>query len=211
MSEQNQDPSGVPESDVSDVAGKVDAVSVDDQPKKNTVAYETYKRSVNAEKKFKSENEALKARLDAYEKDKLESEGKYKELNDQLRKEIEHTKSARKSDAAGFIQAQLQSQLEVEAAKHGCIDTEVLMSLANLPGLVEDVDMDTYRAAPDKIVEEVERVRKARPYLFEKPTPKIDPTMPKGPGPKDDSYEDALRKCRTQRELDAVRKKYGRE
>lgn len=213
MSEVDKDPSGMPNQQACGGGGSnatLDTETVVDVPKKDTVAYETYRKTLRSEKALKLQLEDANAEREALKQAKLEAEGKTQELNESLKQQLDELKTSRKREASMFINATLQAQLESEASKHGCIDSEALMNFADFEVLVEDVDETTFRASNEKVSAEIDRIKKAKSYLFQQSTPSINNGLPKDGKPKDEDYASALTKCTSQKELDAVRRKYGR-
>lgn len=142
---------------------------------KDKVAYETYKRTLSEAKKFKSETAELRAKVEQYEQSQLEEQGKYRELNEKLRKEKEEIFRQKKELEASIANERIRSQVDTKARELGCIDTEMLMKAMDVEGL--DV-VDGYKVSEQSLEMVLNEVKEKKPYLFSKPAPKIHDGTP---------------------------------
>jgi hypothetical protein len=62
--------------------------------------------------------------------------------------------------------------------KHGCVDANALMKLADLSDV--EVDAETFMADTDKVAEIVSSMKTSAPYLFSKSAPKVNGKLPAG-------------------------------
>lgn len=110
---------------------EVDSVETSEQreSKKDSVAYDTYRRTLSEAKKFKSELAQIRAERDALQEAKLEAEGNKDALIESLRKQAEEARSQLKESKDKFAYRSVSEQISREAISQGCKDANVLMNL----------------------------------------------------------------------------------
>jgi len=171
MSEESKVGGAQPESTASGVEQEVVSEQVQVQSTKDSVAYDTYKRTLAEAKKAKARAAELEEKTIALEQDKLASEGKKDELIASLKEELTQTKGK----VGNLAFSNLQSQLETEAAKFGCVNPDLLAKAVDLTAV--DIDKESLRGDSDEIKSLVEEAKQKHPYLFAKSAPKFeDPT-----------------------------------
>jgi Asp-tRNA(Asn)/Glu-tRNA(Gln) amidotransferase C subunit len=174
--------------DAENPSGEPDIISDEkpDQDKskasgKDTVSHDTYKKTVGEVKRLKEQlKEALtlKDKLAELEQNEQMRQGKHEETITTLRKQLEDTKKSEKAVFQKYAFKSLGEQVRVEAMKHGCVDPDALMKLADLSDV--EIDAETFEADKDKLAEIVASVKTTKPYLFNKSGPKINGKMPSG-------------------------------
>ena len=104
--------------------------------KTDTVAYESYRKSVEAEKRAKdvvretkSYADQLKAELDAYKTKELEAQGKHQEVAEALRKQVHEAQIALKREQEANAWKTVTSAIKTEAMKQGFKNTDRLIKL----------------------------------------------------------------------------------
>ena len=142
----------------------------------NTVKYESLLREKRRAASEKQRADMLAAELESERQAKLEAEGNLAESNEGLKKQVEELSKSKKQLAGNFAFNSLVSQVEAVASKLGCVDTEALGKLMNLQEV--EVDMETFRADSEELKALIEEQKKSRPYLFNKPGPKINSANP---------------------------------
>ena len=94
---------------------------VSDQPeKKDSVAYETFSKLLGEKKKLQSEMSEMKAYKDQLEAEKLQAEGKWKELAENNKKLADEFKSKNLNIVKNVSEKAIRSQFMREAEKLGC-------------------------------------------------------------------------------------------
>lgn len=141
----------------------------------DTVAYDTYKRTLGEAKKAKSELSDMRAKLEQYENAKLEAEGKKDEIIEKQRKQIDELFGKLKTTEASFAEMQITSQVADKAKELGCIDTDMLMKIIDGKGL--DI-VDGYKVSTQSLEMVLNEIKESKPYLFSKPAPKIHDGAP---------------------------------
>ena len=142
----------------------------------NTVKYESLLREQRRRVASDAKAEKLAVENEHLKQAKLEAEGNLAESNERLKKQVEELTKGKKELAGNFAYNSLVSQVEVEAAKLGCIDTEALGQLMDLGSI--EVDMETFKADSGELKSAIEQQKKDRPYLFDKKGPKINSSNP---------------------------------
>jgi flagellar motor protein MotB len=114
------------------------------------------KRAANAEaKKYREKLEALEAERKKIEEEKLKEQGKFQELAESLKKEKEELEKR-------FKDMLILRALENEAIKQGIVDPEAV-KLADMSLIKTDKDFQI-----EGVKEAIEKLKKEKPYLFEK-------------------------------------------
>lgn len=150
-------------------------VNNQEQIREDKVAYETYKKTVAAEKKAKEEARELKAKLQQYEQAELESKGKQAELIDNLRKQIAEENKKRESMLRDFAYQSLNKAVENEAMSQGCVDTEALIKLMDVSAIEVK---DDFTVNTEDVKRAIADIKSKKQYLFEKKVSKIADVTP---------------------------------
>jgi hypothetical protein len=145
---------------------------------KNSVAYETYQKTLKEAKAAKARLKELEDKLAASENDKLSAEGKKDELIAKLRKDHETLSKTHKDTLNSFVFSSLDAQVKEKAASLGCIDLDAVSKLVDLSDI--EVDTKTFKADEKALVSLIDGLKKSKPYLFSKVGPKINTKMPNG-------------------------------
>lgn len=177
MSVDAENPSGEPDN-ISDVTPDQDKSKASG---KDLVSHDTYKKTVGEVKRLKEQlKEALvlKEKLAELEQNEQMRQGKHEETIATLRKQLDDTKKSERAVFQKYAFKSLGEQVRVEAMKHGCVDPDALMKLADLSDV--EIDAETFEADKDRLAEIVAGVKTAKPYLFNKSGPKINGKMPSG-------------------------------
>jgi hypothetical protein len=200
MSNEPKDPSGMPDQQ----AGGGD--NGDGQQQKDSVSYDSHKKLLGEKKKIQAAHEEALKRLQSLEQEKLEAEGKKDELLSNYRKQIEELEGKYKSAVGNFAFSSVSGKFTEEALKQGCVDTEILLAVADLKSLDYD---DNFQPDLSQIKMMVEEFKKNKPHLFQKAAPNVKdgiPAKPEAPT----SYAEELKTVRTQKDLEEVMRKHGR-
>lgn len=148
---------------------------------KDSVSYETYRRTLGEAKRLKEqlrEAQALKDRLAELEQNEQMRVGKHEETITGLRAELDKVKKSERQVFQKYAYKALEAQVRDEAVKHGCVDAKALMKLADLSDV--EVDAETFEADQGKVAEIVAAMKSSNPYLFTKAAPKVNSSLPGG-------------------------------
>ena len=145
-------------------SGKTEQVS-DVPEKKESVAYETFSKLLGEKKKLQSEMSEMKAYKDQLEAEKLQAEGKWKELAENNKKLADEFKAKNLNIVKNVSEKAIRSQFLREAEKLGCVDAEIAMKACSFDDLevTEDFEFDN-----QKLVGKIQELTKTKPYLFKK-------------------------------------------
>jgi transposase len=126
-------------------------------------------------KKLANDYAELKAKMDAIEQEKMEAQGKLKELNDNLKKQLSDKDNQVKSLVKEFGSRTLRQSFMQEAAKAGCVDSEALYRLVDLSNvdISEDFGFDQ-----EQLKATIAEAQKARSYLFQKAAAPVKDATP---------------------------------
>lgn len=148
---------------------------------KDSVSHDTYKKTVSEVKKLKEqlrEANLLKDKLAELEQNEQMRQGKHEETIATLRAELDKTKKSEKAVYQKYAFKSLGQQVREEALKHGCVDPDALMKLADLSDV--EIDAETFEADKEKIADIVSNIKTDKPYLFNKAGPKVNGSLPNG-------------------------------
>jgi len=202
MLEESKETSGQPDVIVGDGTQE----TITQQPKKDSVSYDSHRKLLGEKKKFQAELQEKSERLEKLEQERMEAEGKKDELIQMYKRKLEETEGKLKSAVGNFATHSVSSKFTEEALKQGCIDTELLLAITDVKSFDYD---DNFNPDAEQIRMMVEDYKKNKPHLFQKAVPNIKDGIPKGPEAPT-SYEDELKRCTTQKQLDEVMRKHGR-
>jgi sugar-specific transcriptional regulator TrmB len=190
--------------------------SDDSSGAKDKVAYETYQRILNEKKAEQQKRQELESKFGELEKklsdieaEKLKASGDKDALIKSLEDRVKASESKLTTESTKFKLAKVVSTFREVATKEGCQNVDDLQKLYADSFKSVKVDPLNFDVDPESVKEIVSVAKAKSSYLFKAQAPKIDDVNLGGNGNLE-SYREEIRKCKTQKELDAVRKKYGR-
>jgi DNA repair exonuclease SbcCD ATPase subunit len=174
-------------------------------------ALENSKKRVEEENaKYKKRAQEVEEKLSEAEKKKLEEQGNLQEL---LRKEREE-KDKLIEKYTGLKAGTLKEKLKAEVAKiaKDAHNVEDILRVTEAKSLLK---LDEDNLLIDGVEDFVTKVRELRPHFFSKTSVKAGednpPNKESGKGETvDQAYFRELKACKTQKDFDNVRKKYGK-
>lgn len=145
-----------PSGNTPDASGKGD---------KETVAYESYAKLLGEKKKLQQDHADTKSKLEEYESAKLEAEGKLKEANENLKKNLAESKQKQIDLFKKVADKGIKSQFYRKAEKLGCVDPELAMKAVSF----EDLDItEDFEFDETKVDLKIQELTKSKPHLFKK-------------------------------------------
>lgn len=145
--------------------GTDDQASGSVEKTEDKVAFTTYSKVLSEKKKRDAEVAELKAQLDSISQKEMEAQGKFKEMNDQLKKQVAEKDSKLKNMFQEFGTKTLKGSFQAEAKGAGCVDPDALYKLVDL-STVEIGDDFSFNS--DQLKGLISESQKSRPYLFKK-------------------------------------------
>lgn len=161
-----------------DVAVEQVAQSAEVQPQKEySLEHLTKKlKEVNEEAKtYRLKLQEEKRKNDESERKRLEAEGNYKQLFETERAEKDQFKTYATQLKSAFATKTISDQVALYAKDLGCVDVEVVNNLIDVNSISVD---DNFRVDGQSLKATLEEIRVRKPYLFQKPTPKISDVNP---------------------------------
>lgn len=158
-------------------------------------------------KKYKERAKNAEEKITQSEKEKLQAQGKLEELLAQERKEKENLRN----DLMNTRSAALTEKLKAEVAKYGkdAHDVDMLLKVTDHKDLLS---IDEESLTVDGVKDFVEKTRETHSYLFKKS--ELDLGDGKKPNGKEQTTEEEylaeLDACTDRKQLEAIKKKYGR-
>lgn len=144
----------------------VDTEVSDDSKNADATALKKHSEKLLGEKKkLANELTEMKAKFEAIEQEKLESQGKLKELNESLKKQLIESENKFKGTVQKFGSKMLKTSFEQEAHKAGCVDPDALYKLVDF----ENVEIgEDFSFNGDQLKTLISDAQKQRAYLFKK-------------------------------------------
>jgi hypothetical protein len=143
----------------------------------DTVSYESFRKSVEAEKNAKERARVLEAELEAKKNAELEAAGKHEEIIANLRAKTHELESSLKSERETRIWDNVTGAIKTTAIKQGCTDPDKLIRL------FDKEDFSTLQAENGKIREDslgalMEKAKKENHFLFSRGEVRINDATP---------------------------------
>lgn len=174
----DQDASGV--SDQGQASGETGASAKQQEDK---VAYETYRKTVDAEKKAKAKADELARKLKEYEEKELAAQGKSQELIESLRNQVKEKETKLQDVVGTFAYRSVASKIREEALKQGCLDVDLLLKAGQDEFGKIEVDAENGFSVNDSDLKNFfDNTMKKHPMLFKKAGPKIHDSAPSTQG-----------------------------
>src|SRR4051812_7810546 len=143
------------------------------------VAYETYKKTVDAEKKAKQKADELAKKVKEYEEKELAAQGKNAELIESLRKDNLEKDEKLKNVVGTFGYRAVENSIKAEAAKYGCLDSDLLIKASREDFSKIEVDVENgFSVNSDDLKRFFESKVKEHPTMFKQSGPKIHDAAP---------------------------------
>jgi hypothetical protein len=144
----------------------VDASGKTEKPSE-TVAYDTYRKSVNAEKNAKARAAELEAELQKIKQEKDLADGNKDKVISELMKKAETLENEFKKTKSTYAWSALTGEIKRTAAKHGCKDPEKLIKL------MDDEDFNSIEVGEDFSIKQetlenvINKSKKENHFLFD--------------------------------------------
>jgi hypothetical protein len=141
------------------------AIENSGEPTEKSVAHSSHLKLLGEKKKVQSENEALKARLEEIENEKLQAQGKYKEHAEGLAKQLADIKAKERNTHKFYSEKVLRQQFQSAAKDLGCVDPEDAFKLCDLAGIEVN---DDFTLDGEGLKSALSELQKKKPYLFKR-------------------------------------------
>lgn len=149
------------------------------QQKEDKVAYETYRKTVDAEKKAKAKADELARKLKEYEEKEMAANGKSQELIESLRTQLKEREEKIQNVVGDFAYRAVSSKIREEALKQGCLDVDLLLKAGSEEFGKIEVDAENGFSVNDSDLKNFfEATMKKHPMLFKKSGPKFADGLP---------------------------------
>jgi len=152
---------------VSDQPTQGSAEGGNQETKKDTVAYDTYRKLLGEKKTVSSALAEAQARLEALEQDKLSADGKKDELIQKLQKGVSEKEERLKKVVGAFQYRTVSNKFMEKAKAAGCVAPDKLAALADLSTIEVDVDND-FAVSEESVTSIIEGLKKEVPFFFQK-------------------------------------------
>lgn len=129
-------------------------------------------------KKVAAEAEELRKKLAEIETEKLQAQGKDKELIEALKKQVAESQTSLKKTQSQYAQNVIFASIKAEAVKQGCIDTDLLMEVAKKRLDTLTVDETTFEVSQEDLTRMVSTIATEKSILFKKAIPGVKDATP---------------------------------
>ncbi len=144
---------------------------------KQSVQYDTYKRTVGDVKKWKGKFDELETKFTDLQHRELERDGKKDELIEQLRKSNGELSTKLNSAVGNFARGKAHDFIVDEAVKMGCVSPKLLKKIVDEELQTLDYD-DEFNPDRDQVKLMLEKIKNEEPVLFQKAGPKLNSHVP---------------------------------
>jgi len=133
--------------------------------KKSEVSYESYQKVLGEKKSMQAKLAEMESYKNQIEQEKLEAEGKWKELAQTNKKLAEEFKDKNFKLVKNVADKTIKSQFKSISEKLGCVDPELAYMACSFEDLEvgEDFELDQV-----KLESKIQDLTKAKPHLFKK-------------------------------------------
>lgn len=138
------------------------------------VSYETYKKTLDEAKRAKASLKALQEEKDSLLQEKLLAEGKKDEALGNYKNQLSELSKKLESKEKDFVWSLLSQNFKSIAEKHGCVDSDVLMTVSIDDLKASNAVSDDFKIDDQKINSLIEQVKIKKPYLFKSKTAKVN-------------------------------------
>ena len=142
------------------------------------VSYDSFRKSVEAEKNARKRAQELESRLQEYERKEQEAKGNYEQVLTSYKSELEKTKEALKKERESYLWERVTSGIKTEAVRAGCQNPEKLIRLLDKDDFQSLHSEDGYSIKQDSLQALIEKAKKENDFLFKKPEVKINDASP---------------------------------
>ena len=167
-----------------------------EEQKKDVVAYESFQKSVSAEKAARKRAKELEEKLEAIENARLEKEGKHDEIIQSLRTKVSDYETTLAEERKKYLWNSVKSAVKTAAVKNGCSDPDKLLKL------LDNDDFSTLKASdgdidPSTLNALIEKSKKENWFLFSGKEVKVNDVNPttkieKGAQTEEQLFEDYI-------------------
>ena len=154
-----------------------EASGTPENDKQDMVAYESYKKSVEAEKNARKRAQELEAQLEQIKMQELEKAGKHEEIIESLRNKNLTLEKSLNDVKQSHLWDKVTGEIKTKSLEHGCIAPDKLLRLLNkddfssLQGEDGSLRLDSVNAL-------VEQAKKENPFLFNRGRVEINDVKP---------------------------------
>lgn len=179
-------------------------------PQDTPISPDEFKKLQASKSELETTLNSLKSKLEALETEKLKSAENKDDYIKSLESKLNEEKSLRETKEKQFMMSKVLGKAREEAIKDGLNPKYADDFQKMYSDKFKDIKVNptTLEIEGDSLKHLISTVKEKSPYFFEKGAPKVDDLNHNKV--KTDNFLEELKACKSQKELDAVRKKYGR-
>jgi len=146
---------------VSDQSNQASGEVVDnvENPSKDSVAYDTYRKVLSEKKKVQEQLAELAKERDAANQNKLQAEGKKDEVIEALRKQMAEKDKTLETKTNAYAWNVVSAQIKSELAREGCVNPDKALRLIDKEELAGIEVSDDYLVNIEDLKRVVDKVR----------------------------------------------------
>lgn len=147
--------------------------------KEDKVSYDSFRKSVEAEKNARKRAQDLESRVQEFERKEMEAKGQYEKLVQQLKDENERLKTDVKKERETYLWERVTTGIKTEAMKAGCQSPDKLIKLLDKTDFETlQADADGYNLKQESLSALIEKAKKENGFLFSPAQVKINDASP---------------------------------
>jgi hypothetical protein len=132
---------------------------------KDLVSYDSYAKVLNEKKSMQSKLAEKEAILEQISQEKLQAEGKWKELAEANKKQADEFKNKNLQIVRNITTKTIKSQFKSMSEKLGCVDPELAFTACTF----DDIEVnDDFEFETVKLEAKIQELTKTKPHLFKK-------------------------------------------
>lgn len=169
-------------SEVDQTLAESNGIPAENQQQRNNIEAIEAKRLqlLDEKKKISSENAELKAKLEAIENEKLESQGKYADINKSLKEKLGEVEKKLQDTTKTYAYASVTSVIKQKALEMGAVNADKVLKLMDKADLELITIDDAFRPDMDAVSMVLEKMKKENEDigLFKKNVPATKDVAP---------------------------------
>lgn len=172
-------------------ANQVDSTTEASSPEgkqNDTVSYDSFRKSVEAEKRAREKAQQLEAELEAKKQAELEAQGKHQEIIDSLKNKLFEVESTLKKERESNLWDKVTSAVKTEAVKNGCTDPDKLIKLFDRNDF-SILQAENGHIRPESLGALMEKAKKENYFLFNKGEVRVNDAVPASTSQRDQKVD----------------------
>jgi hypothetical protein len=164
-----------------------------DAGKEDKVAYSSYRKAVDAEKKAAAKARELEKQLEEIKHKELESQNQFKSLADEFKTKAQRLEDELTKERESNAWQRVTNAVSLKAKEAGCVSPQKLLKLFDKTDF-ELLKAENGEIRPDSLDALITKAKKENPFMFEVGKIKINDKLPGNDAGKEKKSLDSLKK-----------------